>query len=96
VVNHSSYKNLYNFNPKTQEIIATEIEKFKKTLDAGLKQFEKGADPFVLFTSFGFPFELTKELAQEKGIVIDEKAFWDKFKEHQALSRGATKLHRIM
>ncbi|MES2214115.1 MAG: alanine--tRNA ligase-related protein, partial [Patescibacteria group bacterium] len=68
--------------------ITGEEEKFRKTLDAGIKQFEKGEDPFVLFTSYGFPFELTKELAEEKGITIDEKAFQEKFKAHQDLSRA--------
>lgn len=89
MMGHQTYKNLYTFDSSyTEQIIREEIEKFKKTLGTGLKEFEKGEDPFVLFTSYGFPFELTKELAAEKGIQIDEKAFQEKFKEHQELSRA--------
>ncbi len=68
--------------------IQREEERFKKTLNDGLKEFEKGTDPFVLFTSYGFPLELTKELAKEKGRTIDEQKFWDEFKNHQELSRA--------
>lgn len=42
----------------------------------------------MLFTTYGFPFELTKELAHEKGVEIDEEAFWQKFKEHQEKSKA--------
>ncbi len=53
-----------------------------------MKEFEKGRDAFELFTSYGFPFELTKELAAEKGQTIDEADFKQKFEEHQNLSRA--------
>jgi alanyl-tRNA synthetase len=92
VIDHESYKDLYEFNSGTVEIISTEIEKFKKTLKAGLKQFEKIPDPFILFTSYGFPIELTEEIAREKGIVIDREKFEEEMKKHQGLSRaGAEK-----
>jgi len=78
-----------------------EEEKFKRTLEKGLNKFNKiaegkkfisGADAFLLFQSFGFPIEMTKELAQENGIKVDEKAFYEKYKEHQEISRkGAEK-----
>ncbi|MDB5266345.1 MAG: alanyl-tRNA synthetase, alanyl-tRNA synthetase [Parcubacteria group bacterium] len=68
--------------------VLQEENKFRETLKDGLKQFEKGVDAFTLFTSYGFPFELTKELAEEKGIEIDEAAFREKFKAHQDLSRS--------
>jgi alanyl-tRNA synthetase len=67
-----------------------EEEKFEKTLEKGLKEFEKGTDPFILFTSYGFPFELTKELADEKGIKIDEEKFKKELGKHQELSRTAS------
>lgn len=84
-----------------QELILQEIkneeEKFRKTLSRGLKEFEKvsgaaisGHDAFLLFSSYGFPFELTKELAQEKGLTVDEQAFAQEMKEHQDLSRAST------
>ena len=73
----------------TQEI-GKEEERFRKTLAHGLKEFEKGVDPFILFTTYGFPFELTKELAAEKGKVVDESAFKQQMEKHQSLSRAGS------
>ena len=72
------------------EQLTTEEERFNKTLKKGLKEFEKGTDPFILFTTYGFPIELTEELAKEKGKKIDLKKFQEEFKKHQELSRTAT------
>jgi len=80
---------------ESNEEIIKEEEKFRKTLEKGLKEFEKiskggnisGSDAFVLFTTYGFPLELTLELALEKSLNIDEAEFRDKMREHQALSR---------
>jgi len=79
------YNDVYIFEDiqKTQNIFANEINKFEETLDKGLKEFEKmtkkgnlsGRDVFVLFTTHGFPFEITKELAEEKGISVNEMEF---------------------
>jgi len=69
-------------------IIKKEKEKFAKTLEEGLKQFEKGADAFELYATYGFPVELTVELAKEKGIKIDIEDFNKKFKSHQEVSRA--------
>lgn len=89
-----TYADIYpQIKAKAEEIkkeIDQEEQKFRKTLDLGLKQFEKGENPFVLFTSYGFPFELTKELAKEKGISIDEAAFNEEMKKHQNLSRAGS------
>jgi alanyl-tRNA synthetase len=89
-----AYQNIYKNISENAEHIKKEIDqeeqKFRKTLDLGLKQFERGENPFVLFTSYGFPFELTKELAKEKGIEIDEKAFYEEMKKHQDLSRSGS------
>jgi alanyl-tRNA synthetase len=79
-----------------------EVKKFNQTLEKGLKQFEKiaqssrgdvsGRDAFTLFTTYGFPVDLTTDLAKEKGISVDTKSFEEEFKKHQALSRaGAEK-----
>ncbi len=67
-----------------------EEEKFEKTLENGLKEFEKGVDPFDLYQSYGFPIELTEELAKEKGIKINREEFDRKLKEHQKLSQTAS------
>ncbi len=76
-------------------IIDDEETKFRATLKQGLKEFEKlstknipGHDAFSLFSSYGFPIELTVELAKEKGIAVDTKGFETEFKKHQELSRS--------
>ncbi len=81
------YKGIYSF--EDNGIIKSEEEKFKKTLEQGLKEFEKGVDPFVLFTTYGFPIELTLELAKEKGIKIDIDSFYKKMDKHQKLSQAS-------
>lgn len=70
--------------------INEELSKFSKTLEDGIKQFEKGEDSFVLFTTYGFPLEITKELAKEKGVSIDENKFKEDFNKHQELSRSGS------
>ncbi|MBM3257742.1 MAG: alanine--tRNA ligase [Candidatus Nealsonbacteria bacterium] len=88
------YKNIYpELKSKETDIITAiqnEEEKFEKSLEEGLKQFEKGTDAFELYTSYGFPLELTLELAKEKGKNINLEEFNKKFKEHQELSRTAS------
>jgi alanyl-tRNA synthetase len=82
------YSNIYS-NVLSIDIISiykVEEQKFSTTLNDGKKEFEKGVDPFVLFTTYGFPIELTEELAKEKGIVIDKEDFNKKMAEHQKLS----------
>lgn len=81
---------------KIREELAKEEEKFRKTLEQGLKVFEKLAsaravtaeDAFTLFTTYGFPIELTEELARERGIALDMDAVAAKMKEHQDQSRA--------
>lgn len=73
-----------------QETIRWEERKFVSTLESGLKEFEKGTDAFTLATTYGFPIELTEELAKEKGIEIDRAAFDVQMKSHQDLSRSGS------
>jgi len=90
------YVNLKDQKDTILEAIAKEEEQFRKTLEKGMKEFEKlalkgqlsGDDAFLLFTTYGFPYELTEELAQDKGLTIDKDSFSKKMKEHQALSRA--------
>ncbi len=70
--------------------IIIELRKFQETLLKGFKKFEKGIDPFVLATTYGFPIELTQELAKEKGIVVDREEFNEKMKKHQELSKSGS------
>ena len=80
-------------------VIQNEEEKFEKTLERGLKQFEKittqgdisGGDAFHLYDTYGFPLELTKEIAIENNLKIDDESFQKKFKEHQDISRAGVK-----
>jgi alanyl-tRNA synthetase len=70
------------------QIFREEEERFTKTLQEGQREFERGTDPFTLWTSYGFPIELTEELAKAKGVTIDKEAFEAEFKKHQDLSRA--------
>lgn len=84
----SVYPELKNEN--TVAVFSEELDRFTKTLSLGLKEFEKGKDPFVLATTYGFPIELTLEIAQEKGIQINVDDFNMKMAEHQKLSQTAS------
>jgi len=88
------YGYVYNELERNKDFILTNLdkeeEKFKKTLEKGLREFDKGTDPFILFSTYGFPIEMTQELAKEKGINIDRGEFEKKLKEHQKLSQTAS------
>lgn len=84
----NAYSGIYVLDDKGE--IEKEEEKFRKTLEQGLKEFEKGRDPFVLATTYGFPIELTLELAHEKGISVDLESFNKKIAEHQKLSQTSS------
>ncbi len=89
----SLYKDMYpellTSEPIRQEV-KKEIEKFTNTFSSGIQEFNKGTDPFVLMTTYGFPIEVTEELAHEKGQTINRAAFDEKMKEHQKLSQSAS------
>jgi alanyl-tRNA synthetase len=84
------YSDIYNKKENIKKEIEKEEAKFRETLKQGLKEFEKGTDPFILATTYGFPIELTLELAKEKGIKIDVDDFHKKMTEHQKLSQTAS------
>ncbi len=93
------YKGVYDNVGAQKEAIINEIqkeeEKFRKTIEKGMKELHhllengsiSGQDAFVLFSTHGFPIELTEEMALEKGIVVDREDFYLEFKKHQDLSR---------
>lgn len=96
------YKNYYpeviNNKDVVLEVLKTEKIKFGRTLEKGLKEFEKMTSnlsekklnkdlAFKLYDTYGFPIELTKELADELNIEVDVDGFKEKFKAHQELSR---------
>jgi alanyl-tRNA synthetase len=89
-----TYPNLKDKN--IFSIIDNERTKFNTTLDTGLKQLEKiegdisGEDAFVLFSSYGFPLELTLEVAKEQGKAVDVEAFEKEMKQHQEKSKSSS------
>ena len=94
------YKELVDNKDVVLEVLKNEKIKFNRTLEKGLKEFNKvastksdidGLTAFHLFDTYGFPIELTVELAHELNLNVDVKGFEEKFKEHQELSRTASK-----
>lgn len=92
-----AYSVLSEMTEEIQTEIATEEAKFQKTLAKGLKEFEKmyasagnvsGEEAFVLYSTYGFPLELTEELVREKGQDVDRNTFQSEFAKHQDLSRA--------
>lgn len=97
----SKYKKYYSELDSNEvvvlEVLKNEKEKFNKTLEKGLREFAKvsnkdidGDVAFHLYDTYGFPIELTEELAHDAGINVDVKGFEEKFKAHQELSRTAS------
>lgn len=96
------YPHLVARQAEILDALAREEQQFSRTLQEGLKQFEKaagsasgaidGLSAFRLYDTFGFPLELTREMALERGLAVEEEAFHRAFKAHQAKSRtGAEK-----
>ena len=93
------YNELIDNKNVVLEVLKNEKEKFNRTLEKGLREFEKvtkdnkdidATTAFKLYDTYGFPIELTVELAKERNINVDEEGFKDKFKAHQELSRTAS------
>jgi alanyl-tRNA synthetase len=93
-----SYRNAYPFLAEKEAYIESAIveeeKKFGKTLERGLKEFDRlskdnisGRDAFILFSTYGFPLELTLELALERDILVDETEFKAEMEKHRQESR---------
>lgn len=96
---YDDYEILKKNKNKILEELKKEEEKFLETLEQGIIVFEKliknkkqlsGQDAFLLYQSYGFPFELTLELAHDKKIKVNEKEYEKELQKHQELSRTAT------
>ncbi|MHA2142021.1 MAG: alanine--tRNA ligase [Candidatus Thorarchaeota archaeon] len=98
-----TYKDVYEEVERNRDFIQKNLEgeeaKFRKTLRKALGKFERmfqengtisGKDAFLLFTSFGLPLEMTRDLAEEKGIEINLDEFRKEFEQHRDISRTAT------
>lgn len=95
---YSDYQELARNHKFIFESLEEEENRFRETLEKGLKKFnELGADKiisgkeaFLLFQSYGFPIEMTQELSEEKGLKVDLEEYNEEFKRHQDLSRTAS------
>jgi len=99
-LNESEYPLLREKQTSIFDDLGKEEAKFKRTLEKGLRKFQRitekspkidGKDAFLLFQSFGFPFELTKELAAETGVEVDETEFKNEYQRHQKVSSASAK-----
>lgn len=93
-----NYTELYSELKQNEQFILEELEKeeikFRNTLEKGLKEFDRlsksgldGKNAFLLFQSYGFPIEMTLELAKEKNMTVDLDGYNEELKKHQELSR---------
>lgn len=94
-----AYPDLIKNKAKILETIKKEEERFNKTLDRGYKLLNEfidnkkdidGESAFKLYDTFGFPFELTKEIAEENGLKADEEGFKAAMKEQKDRAKAAT------
>jgi alanyl-tRNA synthetase len=94
-----AYPELMEQSEAIFKTIESEQQKFGKTVEKGLREFEKmferqasisGTDAFNLYQTYGFPWELTEELAVAAGQDVDKQEFESEFKKHQDLSRTAS------
>ena len=92
------YEEVKNNASVVLSVLASEKIKFNRTLEKGLKEFEKVANKdidaltaFHLYDTYGFPIELTLELATELNLKVDVSGFDKLFMEHQAKSREGAK-----
>ncbi len=97
------YPELVENKEKIQKVILSEEERFKQTIQRGYSQIEEifvnvkksetmtmsGEDAFKLYDTFGFPFELTKEIAEEQGIKVDEEGFKLEMKAQKERARAS-------
>ncbi len=95
---YPDYQELHRNHKFIVEQLDLEESRFRETLEKGLKEFQKlatdkiltGKEAFLLFQSYGFPIEMTQELASEKNIKVDLEEYNDEFKRHQDLSRTSS------
>ncbi len=90
-----AYPDVLGQRQRILEILSTEEKKFRQTLSKGLSEIEKyphltGADAFKLYETYGFPWELTEEIARERGQQVDREQFEAAFKAHRDASRSAS------
>ena len=96
------YPELVKNSGRVYEELEKEENKFSKTLQQGIREFDKvvsalpaggvldGVTAFHLYDTYGFPVEITGEMAREKGMTVDAKGYEAAYAEHQAKSRAGS------
>ena len=97
---YDDYDVLKNNKNKILEELEKEEKRFLETLENGIKEYKNiiknnpkeisGKSAFLLYQSYGFPIEITKELAKENNIKVNEKEYEKELNKHQELSRTAS------
>ncbi|MBR0067605.1 MAG: alanine--tRNA ligase, partial [Kiritimatiellae bacterium] len=104
-VNEGEYKDIREKQAYITKVIRTEEENFNKTIDGGMRIFSdmlaehkakgettfSGADAFKLYDTYGFPIDLTIEMAKDEGLSVDEDAFKTLMQEQKERAREARK-----
>ena len=97
---NDAYPELKDKQEYIQKLIAVEEENFGRTIDQGLQMVNEliaeakdgkisGEDAFRLYDTYGFPLDLTKDIAEEQGITVDEQAFTTLMQEQRKRARDA-------
>ena len=103
--NECQYADLREKQTYITKVIRTEEESFARTIDGGMRIFSEmltehqakgetvfsGADAFKLYDTFGFPIDLTAEMAADEGLTVDEEAFRKLMREQKERAREARK-----
>ncbi|MDE3025096.1 MAG: alanine--tRNA ligase, partial [Acidobacteriota bacterium] len=95
-----AYPELVERRREIERVITAEEERFAETLERGMKVFEEAAargaitgdDAFTLQATYGFPIELTQELARERGLGVNDEEYTRLFEEHREISRRSSGL----
>jgi len=90
-----AYPELGEHRREIHRVLTAEEERFGETLERGMKVFEEaaargeitGEDAFTLQATYGFPIELTQELARERGLGVNDEEYTKLFAEHREISR---------
>jgi alanyl-tRNA synthetase len=91
----NNYPRLKEQEKIIKNVLSEEENKFNQTLSRGLKEIERltklsGKNAFFLYETYGFPLELTEEIAQERGQKVDKEVFEKEFQKHKSLSKSAS------
>ena len=95
-----AYPELVEHRREIRQVLTAEEERFAETLERGMKLFEEaaargrisGEDAFTLQATYGFPIELTQELARERGLEVNDEEYTRLMEEHREISRQTSKV----